>query len=103
MRPPILPISVDKLDETFGGKAMEILPPMSEIPEAFKQDSNPWVKWQTDWFYRGLEKLPQAKEGIDRDLALANLKCVQSSWEPKHQHKKAGVAYLAHLWFVEPT
>jgi hypothetical protein len=39
------------------------------------------------------------KEGIDRSVAMRHLKCIMSSWEPQHEHKTAGVAYLMSLWF----
>jgi hypothetical protein len=93
------PILVSKADIAFGGKAMEILPPMAEIPADFKRGVSPWVKWQRDWFFKGLSRWPVAREGIDLGLAMANLQCAQGSFEPKHEHKEAGVAYLASLWF----
>lgn len=96
------PIEVSSVDVAFGGKAMEILPPMSAIPRQFQSMSNPWAKWQADWFYSGLSRYPVAKEGIDLKTAMQNLSCVQGSFEPKHEHKSAGVAYLASLWFSSP-
>jgi hypothetical protein len=97
-----LPIPIDELDQAFGTRAMDILPKYSEIPEEFLRDSHPWVAWQRGWFFKGLKKYPKPKEGIDRDLAMANLACCQHSFEPKHEHKMAGVAYLASLWFESP-
>ncbi|HBP6412530.1 TPA: hypothetical protein L6B01_29150 [Pseudomonas aeruginosa] len=94
-----LPIAVSRTDVVFGGKAMQILPPYSDIPDEFKRGGNEWTKWQSDWFYGGLKQMPTAKEGIDLDLAMQNLACAQGSFEPKHEHKAAGVAYLASLWF----
>jgi hypothetical protein len=96
------PIEVSKADVVFGGKVSEILPPMTEIPAEFHDGTSPWNKWQREWFFRGLARWPVAKEGLDLSLAMANLACVQGSFEPKHQHKEAGVAYLASLWFVSP-
>ena len=98
-----IPIKVDSLDMAFGGKAMEILPKYSEIPQEFKTGSSPWSQWQSKWFYDGLKNYPVPKEGIDLDLAMQNLKCCQASWEPKHEHKVAGVAYLASQWFSSPN
>lgn len=97
-----MPIEVTDADLAFGGKAMEILPKWGDIPEEFKRDRNPWVQWQRQWFFRGLEKRPTPKEGIDGALAMKNLACVQGSFAPKHEHKEAGVAYLASLWFASP-
>jgi hypothetical protein len=95
------PIPVDKLDQVFG-KVKGILPPMSAIPDEFDGGSNPWVRWQSQWFFKGLTRYPVPKEGIDLKAAMANLSCIQRSFEPKHEHKQAGVAYLASLWFTSP-
>jgi anti-sigma factor ChrR (cupin superfamily) len=96
------PIEMSDIDIAFGGKAMKILPPMVEIPDEFSNTSNQWAKWQADWFYSGLSAYPVPKEGIDLELAMRNLKAVQGSFTPKHEHKAAGVAYLASLWFERP-
>lgn len=97
-----VPIDVTDADRAFGGKAMEILPPYGSIPDEFKRGSNPWVKWQQQWFYSGLKAYPVPKDGIDLKKAMHNLACVQGSFAPKHEHKEAGVAYLASLWFSSP-
>ena len=96
------PIEVNDVDVAFGGKVDEILPPWKDIPEEFKGGRSPWVDWQSDWFFKGLDRNPVPKEGIDLHLAMANLAAVQRSWAPKHEHKQAGVAYLASLWFSSP-
>ncbi len=97
-----LPIPVTKADTVFGGKVHEILPPYEDIPDEFTSGRSPWVKWQREWFFNGISKIPEPKEGIDTNLAMANLACVQGSFAPKHEHKEAGVAYLASLWFQKP-
>lgn len=97
-----MPIEVSKADQAFGGRVDEILPKWAEIPDEFKRDSNPWCRWQADWFYSGLNRYPVAKDGIDMNMAMRNLACVQGSFAPKHEHKAAGVAYLASLWFSSP-
>ena len=94
-----LPIEINDVDIAFGGKAMKILPPYDGIPDEFKRASNPWVKWSGDWFFKGLDRYPVANDGIDLRLAMRNLSAVQRSFEPKHEHKEAGVAYLASIWF----
>lgn len=96
------PIPLTKAEVAFGGKAMQILPPMSKIPGEFRSRANPWVKWQQDWFFNGLDAYPVPKDGIDLQMAMANLAAVQGSFHPKHEHKEAGVAYLASLWFERP-
>ena len=94
-----LPIEINDVDIAFGGQAMKILPPYDAIPDEFKRPGNQWVKWSGDWFFKGLDRYPVAKEGIDLSLAMSNLSAVQRSFAPKHEHKEAGVAYLASLWF----
>jgi hypothetical protein len=81
------------------------MPEWDEIPKQFFQDQNAWNKWATKWFFRGLreEDMPTPKEGISLDVALKHLTCILSTLHPKHEHKEAAVAYLASLWFVEPT
>lgn len=103
--PKRMPIDVDKVDAAFGGSGKllaKILPPMHSIPDEFTHESSLWVRWQQDWFYSGLKRWPVAREGVDMKKAMSNLIVIQRSWEPKHEHKQAGVAYLASLWFTSP-
>ena len=96
------PQQVDDVSLAFGG-GMELLPAYKDIPDDFKRGSNPWCRWQTKWFYKGLDKFPPAKEGIDEKGAVRHLAAIQKSFEPAHEHKMAAVAYLGSLWLTEPT
>ncbi len=103
--PKRLPIPVTALDRAFGGAGgtlHKILPPMREIPTEY-EGRDMWEDWQAEWFFRGLKRRPVPREGIDLNTALDNLAVVQGSFEPKHEHKQAGVAYLASLWFSSPN
>jgi hypothetical protein len=92
------PVPVTTMDIAFGGFAMQLLPPMESIPDIPKK----WLDLQRDWFYDGLKGTTfQPKPGIDTNEALRHLQCIQSSFAPKHEHKMAGVAYLASLWFED--
>ena len=88
----------------FGCNLVNLIPPYEDIPEEFKKHYHPWCKWQTEWFFKGLlkDRIPKAKEGIDKKLAIRHLQTIQGSYEPQHEHKQAGVAYLASLWFEDP-
>jgi hypothetical protein len=98
------PVDVTKLDVAFGGEMAYLLPPYAQIPNEFKEhNGNQWTKWQSDWFFNGLKQLPVAKPGIDALAAMRHLGAIQGSWAPKHEHKSAGVAYLASLWFEAPS
>jgi hypothetical protein len=100
----IKPKNVTDFDMMFGGKAMELLPKYESIPNEFKIDGtqNKWVKLTNDWFYSGLTKaewIPQ--DGIDTKKALRHIKAILGSWDPKHEHKIAGCAYLASQFFKD--
>jgi len=81
----------------------KLMVPMAEIPAEFKNFNRPtkWNELQSTWFYSGLPKGTDfiAKEGIDGAVALRHLRTIQGSFEPKHEHKEACVAYLMSLWF----
>jgi hypothetical protein len=54
------------------------------------------------WFFRGLKNLKtKPRDGVNVDDALAHIEYVMRSWEPKHEHKTAGVAFLIDEWFEE--
>lgn len=97
------PQKVSAIDIAFGGRMEELLPDYQEIPEDFKSSyKSPWVKWQQEWFFSGLKKLPVRKDGIDGEDAMNHLATIQRSFTSKHEHKQAAVAWLASLWFKEP-
>ncbi len=100
-----LPTDVDDIMLAFpAGVVSNLMPPMDEIPSEFRNHSmSGWNRWQAEWFFNGLKELPVAKDGVDQHLAIRHLKAIQGSFEPKHEHKEAAVAYLASLWFVAPS
>jgi len=97
------PHEISRLDLAFPSSVKNLMPEYDDIPETFKSDSNPWVKWQQRWFFEGLKDKQEPKPGIDIGKALRHLKVIQSSFEPRHEHKEAAVAYLASLWLVNPN
>jgi len=97
------PQEVTKLDIAFGGKAMELLPPDNDIPDEFNQWHNKWGDVVSKWFFNGLPKDTEfvPVDGIDTAQALAHIQAILGSFEPKHEHKMAGCAYLMSLWFKD--
>jgi len=95
------PIEVTNLDIAFGGKAMKILPAYSAIPGDFKRESNKWNSFISRWFFNGLSKndWPKPKPEVSGKLAMLNIQACLADFEPKHEHKIAGAAYLASQWF----
>lgn len=99
----IKPQEVSEADIAFGGDINKLLPELKDIPEEFKKyNGNKWNRVFSTWFFCGLkEAVFKVKPGIDKDKALRHIKAIMCSWAPKHEHKKAGVAYLLSLWFED--
>jgi hypothetical protein len=95
------PQPVTVMDVAFGPRDIhQFLPAMSEIPDEFKRDQNPYVRLTSRWFFAGLERSKlRAKSGINERQALGHLQAVLGSFDPPHEQKEAGVAYLMSLWF----
>ena len=90
----------------FPGDVNHLMPKMEEIPEEFNRgtgDAYIWVKLVNRWFFSGLPTRPVAKEGIDLLAALHHIHCVMGSYQPKHEHKIAAVAYLCSLWLTKES
>jgi hypothetical protein len=99
------PTKIDDATRAYPANVKHLMPTYEEIPKEFKNFNTRggWVSWQMKWFFEGLKKeeVPNAKEGIDCNEAMRHLAAIQGSFEPKHEHKAAAVAYLASLWFEE--
>ena len=102
---------VSDVDLAFPASVKGFLPPYEDLPKDAKGfrpagEYAAWGRFVSDWFYRGLGSLElKPREGVDEAKALRHIKYVMGSWEPKHEHKMAGVVWLLHEWFesVERT
>lgn len=100
--PDIIPQEVTGIELAFGGNVEKLLPRYKDIPGEFKDMSNQtkWNMFISRWFYDGVENLEiDRKEGIDPQEALRHIGAILAAYEPKHEHKIAGCAYLSSLWF----
>lgn len=98
------PINTDDLMLAFGPSNIDqFLPPEGEIPSEFMRHSGPWVKMAERWFYEGLPKETpiEAKDGIDSRAAVRHISACLRSFEPSHERKIGGVAFLLHAWFKQ--
>lgn len=95
------PQEVRDVDLAFGGDIKVLLPPYEEIPDEFKHGNTEWNRVVAQWFFDGLSGDTEfyAKEGIDSKKALRHIGAILRSFQPKHEHKEAGCAYLLSLWF----
>jgi len=85
-------------DVIFGN--IKHMPSYDSVPDEFKKGHNPYCRMVSKWFYSGLNSDDLiVKEGIDKTKALAALRAIIGSFEPKHEHKEAGAAYLMSQWF----
>jgi hypothetical protein len=99
----MMPMQVNDVEIAFGGRTSELLPAYDTLPEEFQRERSPWCRLVDDWFFSGLTKERAAllitKPGVDRVEAFRHLRAVMGSFEPKHEHKVAGVAWLMSEWF----
>lgn len=99
------PLQTSASDITLGPKNVyEFLPDYRNLPEDFKYHrGNKWARLISDWFFHGLPEdvgfIP--KEGIDAQTALNHIRATLRSFQPKHEHKEAGCAFLMSEWFED--
>ncbi len=96
------PANFSALDLAFPTSIKGYIPEWGDIPQEFRAwpPRNKWGRLVSDWFYSGVKlgKLTP-KEGIDAQAAMRHVQYCMKSFEPKHEHKEAGCAYLLSLWF----
>jgi hypothetical protein len=118
------PQVIDDVTMAFPAYVVEkLLPPRGVIPRDYHED---WIRhipieqlgtetcpqgghlyWLTitsAWFHGAAVMKERritfvSKEGIDHRLALRHLSACLRSYEPQHEHKIAGVAWLMSQWF----
>lgn len=95
-------------DMAFG--SIKHMPKYDTLPADFKRhNGNEYCKAISQWFYRGAQSSPNgltidgvtfaAKPGVDYRKALAAIKAILGSFEPKHEHKEAACAFMLSEWF----
>ncbi len=95
---------VDGPSVAFGGNMERLLPDYAAIPPEFKDGDTKWNQLFSAWFYGGLKDLKlKARDGVDEKKALRHIRAVMVSFQPKHEHKEAGVAFLLSQWFEDAT
>lgn len=91
---------ITKLDVAFG--TTQGLPAYASIPDEFKRGRTKWNELFSAWFFSGLTGLRVAPSpGVDRDKAIAHIRALMASFEPSHEHKEAGVAFLMSQYFAD--
>ena len=100
------PMDVDEVTMAFPAEVVgTYLPAEKDIPEEFwdgrASPPGEWTHIVNTWFTRGLNPDVKfsAKEGIDARKAFRHCAAIMGSFQPKHEHKIAGVAYLLSEFF----
>ncbi|MDD4865702.1 MAG: hypothetical protein PHQ28_00795 [Mycobacterium sp.] len=98
------PRQVDDVLLAFPATLGDLLPPEELIPADYS-NRRAWLRFQHDWFVGALpaDCEMHAADGIDAEVAGRHLSAIQRSFESKHQHKAAAVAWLASRWFTRIT
>jgi hypothetical protein len=92
------PSPIDDVTAAFPGRIIgTLLPLWADIPAEFKSRSNEFAQFAHEWFFDGIEGIAFNPD-IDTQTAGRHLQACLCSYEPKHQHKIAGVAYMMSLW-----
>lgn len=101
------PVEMSQVDLAFPANAIgNFLPPEEDIPEEFIKNryENKWAKQAEKWFFHGFDpskSTVELNEGVDGQKAFKQLHACLGSFQPKHEHKISGVAYLMSLFFKE--
>lgn len=90
--------TVDGLDVALGNA--KHLPKRERIPKEFWDRDNAFNELASLWFFSGLEaNVLAAKQGVTQSAAMAAIAAILRSFDPSHEHKIAGTAYLISEWF----
>jgi len=104
------PHKFSDVDRAFPAHVLEHLPPWEDIPQEYKDDSNPACAVAHRWFSDRLFTGPEAKEkgfpimitkdGIEGGARAVfyHIDTILRSYQPKHEHKIAGIAMLIDQW-----
>lgn len=102
------PVDIDRVTQVFPARIMHLLPPYEVIPPEFKNWNNQtkWNRFISGIFFGGIDRksiklIP--KPDIDPQKAWTVISTILGSFDPKHEHKEAGTAYLMSLWFEESS
>ena len=104
------PIEVTNIEMAFPVDVLGVLMPhYKDLPEEFNGTSqwrrNDWCKQADVWFFKGVDtkkSVMKFKKNLTVDeqkMVLRQIQACLGSFQPKHEHKMAGVGYLMSLFF----
>jgi hypothetical protein len=95
-----LPKAVDDVFLAFPAQVIgTLIPPWNDIPDEFKNFSSGHEELASYACFHPVEFRQEAlTDGVSAKLATRHLSAVARSFEPKHEHKEAAIAFLISLW-----
>lgn len=95
-----VPIPVSDVTLAFPANVIGVLiPEWGDLPQVFQDRMSGYEKLANYACFHSVELKPEAlKPSIDATTATRQLSAVVRSFELKHEHKEAGLAYLLSLW-----
>jgi hypothetical protein len=77
-----------------------LLPPRDAIPREFRESTRASRQLFDRWFFEGLRDATfTPRPGIDLNAALRHVSACMRSYQPSHEHKEEGVAFLLECFF----
>lgn len=96
------PVAVSRVQQAFPADLGDLLPPLDLIPEVFQKGRAGHVSTYARAMAIGRidESLALIKrDDVDSEVAWKHLCTIAGSFEPRHEHKEAALAWLISLWF----
>jgi hypothetical protein len=105
------PQKIKNIDTMFGiiDTVIDIyLPKWTELPMDFRREigeAKKWINIVDDLFFCGARNIRCVVKDptIDQVDIMRHVSMLLHSFEPSHEHKTAGVAYLLSLWCTDIT
>jgi len=105
------PAKLENTDVAFGPSGTIIdtyMPKWTELPDEFRLEIGAARKWTDivdDLFFRGAKDIRCVIKDptIEQRDIIRHISMLLHSFEPAHEHKTAGVAYLLSLWCDDIT
>lgn len=105
------PMKLESTDVVFGltGTIIDTyMPKWTDLPEDFRRERGAAKKWTNivdDLFFHGAKDIRCTVKDptIEQRDIIKHIAMLLQSFEPSHEHKTAGVAYLLSLWCDDMT
>jgi len=103
------PQKIESVNMVFGTVIETYMPKWTDLPEDFRRERGievqKWGRIVDDLFFRGATNIRCIVKDptIDQKDIMRHIAVLLHSFEPSHEHKTAGVAYLLSLWCHDMT